>query len=284
MTGRTARLCVVVAGFSGGCSGCSYDWSLGAGGPDAASTDASSSASSGADGGDAGSLYRATILGDSPAFYWRLGDTSGTSAFDEVTHSLDATYEGGVTLGQPGALAGDPDAAVLLDGTSGCIDAGDVADFAGDAAFSLEAWIRPEAVPDGSYLRVFNKQSADGNQSYSVALTTTGLLFQRYVGGDQRALSIPPPSPDVYTYIAATYDGATLRLYSESAVGELTQAIADDRAIPSIATALEIGCRPSVATTYFKGRLDEVAVYARALTAADVARHYEVGVGRAAGD
>src|SRR5437588_9336107 len=50
--------------------------------------------------------------------YWRLGESSGTSACDGFGSSA-GTYSGGVTLGSVGALSGDPDTAIPLDGATG---------------------------------------------------------------------------------------------------------------------------------------------------------------------
>ena len=50
--------------------------------------------------------------------YWRLGESSGTTAVDELG-AHNGTYVGGHTLGVPGALQGDANTAVGLDGSSG---------------------------------------------------------------------------------------------------------------------------------------------------------------------
>ena len=36
--------------------------------------------------------YRDVILADNPIMYWRLGETSGTIAYDESANHRDATY------------------------------------------------------------------------------------------------------------------------------------------------------------------------------------------------
>ena len=48
--------------------------------------------------------------------YWRLGDTSGTTAADAVG-AHDGTYLGGYRLGVPGGLLDDPNAAASFEGT-----------------------------------------------------------------------------------------------------------------------------------------------------------------------
>ena len=70
---------------------------------------------------DSGSAYAATITGTAGLVsYWRLGESSGTSACDSYGANT-GTYQGGFTLGAAGAIAGDPDTAVTLDGSSGTV-------------------------------------------------------------------------------------------------------------------------------------------------------------------
>jgi Concanavalin A-like lectin/glucanases superfamily len=75
-----------------------------------------------------GGAYRDEVMADSPALYWRLGETSGTIANDETANNRDGTYTGVYELatsayghseisagepqiGEPGAglVEGDPD-------------------------------------------------------------------------------------------------------------------------------------------------------------------------------
>jgi hypothetical protein len=62
----------------------------------------SSSALSDATASVAG-VYRSDVLADNPVGYWRLGETSGTTATDETANNHSGTYQNGVTLGAAGA-------------------------------------------------------------------------------------------------------------------------------------------------------------------------------------
>jgi hypothetical protein len=65
--------------------------------------------------------YASEVLADAPTRYWRLLDTSGTTAVDSSGNSGDGTYTGtGVTLQDTGYVAGDK--AVTFDGSSGAMD------------------------------------------------------------------------------------------------------------------------------------------------------------------
>src|SRR5712692_4526714 len=69
--------------------------------------------------------YSTVVGSDTPVGYWRLDETSGTSAADSSgAHANPLTYQGGYTLAtQPGAITGDADPGVTLNGSTGAITA-----------------------------------------------------------------------------------------------------------------------------------------------------------------
>ncbi len=61
-------------------------------------------------------IYYNSIMSLSPMAYWRLGESSGTTAFDE-TGTHHGTYVNNPTLGESGLLVGDGDTAVTFEPT-----------------------------------------------------------------------------------------------------------------------------------------------------------------------
>lgn len=61
--------------------------------------------------------YASTILADNPTAYYRLDETSGTTAHDATSNHYDAALSGGFTLSQPGALSSDTDTAIAFTST-----------------------------------------------------------------------------------------------------------------------------------------------------------------------
>ena len=269
----------------GAASSCQYDWSLE---PPADASTADASADAFASGGDAApvveagtsSAYAAAVRADGPRFYWRFGEASGTNAFDQIAGKSDAVYGGAFTLGVPGAIAEDGDTAVFLDGNTGCITAGSIADYAGTAAFTYEGWYKPSVAIEG-YWRLTNRQSADDMSSVSTVVSPDGgNLIERFVGGTQRAVGTKAvPGAGSWAYFAATYDGTEL-VMTTGVNGVVTSGSnGDGRSIPSYLGTLEMGCRSGVPSTFVQGALDEFAIYDRALTPAQIAHHYAVGIG-----
>ena len=66
--------------------------------------------------------YATSVRSDNPLAYWRLGETSGTTAADDLT-AHPATYGGSPTLGGTGALVADTNKAPTLDGVNDRVDA-----------------------------------------------------------------------------------------------------------------------------------------------------------------
>src|SRR5437867_3175240 len=60
--------------------------------------------------------YVDTVTADHPTGYWRLGDSTGTTAVDNSASQVNGTYVGSPALGQTGAVQGDT--AVTFNGTS----------------------------------------------------------------------------------------------------------------------------------------------------------------------
>lgn len=80
-------------------------------------------------------------------------------------------------------------------------------------------------------------------------------------------------------YVVGTYDGSTLRLYINGK--ELASAPASG--VPDkVKTPLELGSYAGQAV--WNGKIDEVAVYDRALSPATIARRYDVGLGKVKSD
>src|SRR5205823_6510213 len=85
--------------------------------------------------------YAATVLADAPTAYWRFGEASGASATDITNNGVSGAYLGGATLGQTAGLNGDPDKAVLLNGSSGYISVPSTPTLQSNRV-SIELWIK----------------------------------------------------------------------------------------------------------------------------------------------
>ncbi len=230
------------------------------------------------DRGGGSSAYSNAVMGDGPVGYWRLGEKSGTTATD-TSGGDNGTYKNGALLGQPSLLAGDSaNTAVRFDGTNDLVAIPSSSALSPATKVSVEAWIKPNALPTtGNFASVASKP-----ESYSIQFNGPRLEFTIMQSKARRRLQAPAGAivtGQAY-HVVGTYDGTTQRLYvngAEVASAALTGAITTNT------NALDIGSWNEGAED-FNGTIDEVAVYAGALSAARVGAHYEAGSGAAPPD
>jgi RHS repeat-associated protein len=221
--------------------------------------------------------YSSTILADSPTAYWRLGESSGTSAADATSHGNTGTYSGGFTLAQPGALFGDGDTAVKLDGTSGYVTVPNSAGLQSNQV-SIELWIKKlTETPWGAYVTKNIAYGGNAGSSWFQLLNygTTGRLQFRVTGDDgpSSLQSATTLGLNAWYHVVATYDGTIAKLYVN---GSLDSSLSIT-ATPTQTTApLNIGRRPD--GYYNNAVLDEVAIYSTALSATQVGSHWTASV------
>jgi len=84
--------------------------------------------------------YRDSVVADSPEAYWRLGETSGTTANDQTT-AHNGTYAGVPTLAQGGAIIGDTDTSASFDGVNDGVSALDQP-WRSLNGFTVESWFK----------------------------------------------------------------------------------------------------------------------------------------------
>lgn len=227
------------------------------------------------------SAYAALILADSPAAYWRLGEASGAITATDQTGFHPGAYFGysGFELGQTGALAGDADTASLFLPSMNFVGIPYSDQLSRTNGFTLEAWARPNS--SGARQSVIACYGGLPNAGYELALDASGnWVFRTSQNLNPSApawndLTSGPAALGEWTHLVATYDGAVKRLYTNGVLAG-TQTIGF-----RAATGIEVrlggaGTGPSPATG-FDGTLDELAIYARPLSADQARDHYFLG-------
>ena len=224
--------------------------------------------------------YASTVMADSPAAYWRLGEASGSSAADSSGNGNGGSYAGGVTLGAP-ALINDPNTAASFDGNDDRMYFSDSASLSPTAAISLEAWVRPNAVPTaaGSGWHLISKWNTallyiQGGVNPKFVFTLYNSGTSSY--GPNLASTTTVAAATTY-HVVGTYDGTTMRIYVNGVLeGTAARSGAvNDSSFGGVLAGGGWGTLPSPA---FQGRLDEIAIYGTALSTARVQAHYTKGI------
>lgn len=234
-----------------------------------------------------GDPYATTVMGDSPAAYYRLDDAA-TAMADATTHHLNGTYGSSTTRHAAGLVAGTTDFATTFSGsatgTTTTAQAGQSTTLQ-PASVSVEAWIKESSTPSG-FIDLVSYGDQHG-QGYSLQLdtsnhaaffaTTSGGAGYVYAGGTT-ALS----TGTIY-HLVGTYDGTTAKIYVN---GSLAASATGTGSISysGIGTyGLSIGGGQNSTRNTLPGTIDEVAVYPSVLSATQVSTHYSKGAASTSG-
>ena len=218
--------------------------------------------------------YPDIVATDAPLRYYRLDETSGTTAYDVGGAGQNGAYVGAPTLGVAGAISGDTDTAITLNGSSQYVNLPTTGLPTGASPFTVEAWIKVAAYPTTNVRSVAFIGAIGASAAAVLALNTSGQVYVFLWTG----VSTSPSSAislSVWHHVAMTYDGTTLSCYLD---GTLVASASATAALTYGTGAAQIGAANGSATyTDFPGSVDEVAIYAAALSATRIAAHYSAG-------
>ena len=217
------------------------------------------------------SLYSAVILGDTPLGYWRLGESSGSTAADSSGNGYNGTYVS-CTQGAPSLINNNGgDLAVSGDGTSSQIIVGAVpALYNLSRSFSFECWAKPADVSG-----VYGLWSA-GYLGWCVLMSNGQLDFQLDYLVDVGQITTNFAANTRYHIVCVMSSAGIVTAYINGvSVGTL-----DMSAYTYSGKYVRIGADGSNSTNvgnFMSGELDEVAVYNYMLTPTQISNHYNTG-------
>jgi hypothetical protein len=195
-----------------------------------------------------------------------LDEGSGTQAADRSGNGNVGTISGATWTTQ-----GKHGSALTFDGVNDWVTVADANALDLTTGMTLEAWVYPTAGGSGSWRNVIIKERPSGEayNLYSNADTNAPVVYVVRAAQPGTALDARGTAAlalNTWTHVAATFDNATLRLYvNGTQVG--TRAVAGP--LVTSTGALRIGGN-SLWGEFFQGRLDDVRIYNRALTAIEI--------------
>jgi len=168
--------------------------------------------------------------------------------------------------------------ALAFDGVDDYVNAGNAASLNITNAITIEAWINSQNVYN-SYQMLVTKSDGSASSSFELRFdSTTGKIsYTSNMGGvyyntgaiGQVLLN------NTWYHIVSTYDNSTIRLYNN---GIKYFSIAKSGVIYTSSDNLLIGSRASGTVYFFDGSIDEVRIYNRALSAAEIAVMYNTSL------
>jgi hypothetical protein len=171
-----------------------------------------------------------------------------------------------VALGASGAIAGDANTAATFDGVNDQVTLPAVPS---SVDFTIEGWQRQAAVAVG------NNGLYGGSGTLRFMPRPAGFYAGVYLGGTEYIVQgVTAPNVATWVHWALVRSGSTLTVYRNGVkAGERTD-------LPGGTAATLTGSIGRIGPSYpTNGAIDEVAVYATALDAAEIAAHSAYGAG-----
>lgn len=217
------------------------------------------------------------------AGYWKLDEGTGISAADSSGNGNTGTL-----TNSPTWATGQISNAVSFDGGNDYINIPDNTNLDGFAQASFTAWVKLNALADGTPYAILDKRTSSGtDDAYSMGLNygapapcTNELEFEVGSAGGSSYVCV---DKDVVTWVgqwhhvAFVYDSAATPNYRISIDGvQRTLLRSDDRnaTLNNSIRDVTIGIANNAGAGPFNGLIDDVRVYNRALSTAEISAIY----------
>jgi hypothetical protein len=198
--------------------------------------------------------------------YWNFNEGSGTIAYDSSDNGLDGTLRG-----NPQWVTGRVGDALEFDGD-------DSVEIPHDPLLSITdeititVWTYMNATASGEMAVVSKGGWAANDLPYELTEEAGRVIYWQFFDDVGRDVCAPPSPPvEEWHHLAGTYDGQIFKCYID---GELAYEWAYAGKMPENTASVFIGQR-SRGGLYFKGIIDEVAIYSRALGEDEILDAYE---------
>lgn len=193
---------------------------------------------------------------------WWPGDGSATN----LAGSGDGAMRNGATF-----AAGRVGRAFSFDGVDDFVQVDHHPVLNPSDAITVLAWIKP-AAHVGRYDPIVRKSS--GANGYALEFYDDLAVFWVHVGSWHSSYGAPVPLQS-YSHVAGVFDGSKVSLFVNGRL--IGSGIPASGRMTPASGSLNIGRDPSNPDRFFRGQIDEVAIFARALSAAEISGIYAAG-------
>lgn len=223
------------------------------------------------------SAYATAVLNDGPVNYWRFGDPAGSTTATDSAGSATLTEQPGVVEGSAGAINGDSDTAAAFSGTStGTSSTSTLIN--GPTVFSLETWIKTTTTSGGKIIGFGSSSSGtSGRYDRHIYMDNSGRLIFGTYDGSVHTLTTPDRYNDgAWHHVVATLSSSGAAFYVDGkTVGTGSFTTAEPGTGYWRVGGDNLNNWPNTPSSpWFKGTIDDTAVYTKALTSTQVRDHY----------
>ena len=220
------------------------------------------------------SPYSVAVAADSPALWYPLNDTAGTTARDYSATPHNGIYQGGVTLGAAGPTTCGT--AATFNGSTGYVSNANT--ITSPATFSIEVWFKATTTGGGLLVGFGNAVTgASGNYDRHIYMNNAGQVYFG-VASNQTVHSTAAYNNGSWHQAVGTEGPAGLQLYIDGAL--VASASTPTSSAQTYTGSWRVGYdslggwTSNPQSNYFAGSLAEASFYNTQLSAARVAAHY----------
>jgi hypothetical protein len=205
--------------------------------------------------------------------HWMLDELGGTTVVDNSGNGHDGTWRGEPVLR---AAAGVSGGALEFDGTDDYINIADHADFDITNAITISAWIYLDNI--GSQKAILDKKFDGAASGFRFVAFWSTLNF-RFSDGITTNIHVFAADgilqPGRWYHAGVVYDRETVRLYLDA-----NEVVAEAHTEPIATNSVSLRIANYASNAYWlDGRVDDVRLYNRALSASDISNLYCVVTG-----
>lgn len=220
--------------------------------------------------------YGKSVYDLDPDLYWRLGETSGSTAADSGRNGISGVYSGSVVQGVTGAIAGTTNRAARFNPGGGSAFVASTRTWTNPTTYALEAWFKTTSNAGGKIIGFGDSATGtSGNYDRHVYMDSDGRVNYGVWTGQTNIIQTSGAYNDgSWHHVVAEQSSAGMKLYLDGAlIGSNNQTNAQ-----SYTGYWRVGGDTSWSgANYFSGTIDEVAVYGAPLSDAEVQAHYSIG-------
>ncbi|HEV3029170.1 MAG TPA: LamG domain-containing protein, partial [Planctomycetota bacterium] len=199
--------------------------------------------------------------------WWTLDEGAGSTAADSSPNHFSGTLRG-----NPVWTSGKRRGALSFDGQKDYVEIPKAPKLYLPGPLTVAAWVNVATLPRSEWgMYLFSDYSSDGGRStFALRVMGTGsaqFLWQTEDAEPPVAASSGRLTPGIWAHLAGVWDGTARMLYVN---GVLDGTAKGPQARPDIGGNVSIGRPGAYNGLYFSGRIDDVRIYNRALSTAEI--------------
>jgi fibronectin type 3 domain-containing protein len=208
-----------------------------------------------------------------PTGWWKLDEGTGTTTADSSGGAHPGTLVGtpAWTTGRVGPYA------ITFNGTTQSVSVSGSGTLANlyVAGMTVAAWIKPAGSGGGGGGRIVDKDNNDAGWFFAMSGTTTvKFTADQFTTSASSRTSTAAITANTWQHVVATWAGSTsgtdIHIYINGVLADGASTAGSGTAYDDSTTPLTIGNRPVDNARGFSGAIDEIRVYNRVLTTAEI--------------